>query len=110
MTILSKSNIIAFIPSKNLNDSKNFYEGKIGLTLENSDEIALEYKINKITLRVTHVTAFTPASYTLFGWEVNDIESTVNELIVQGIKFEKFDGFSQSVSGICTFPGGSRVA
>lgn len=110
MTILSKSKIIAFVPSTNLSNSKLFFKDKLGLSLESFDAIALEFKIDQAILRVTKVTELTPACYTIFGWEVNNIESTANELIKQGIKFEKFDSFSQSELGICTFPGGSKVA
>ena len=100
MTILSDSNIIAFVPSTNLNKSKLFYEDKLGLTLNSFDEIALEFKIEKAALRVTKVTEFNPTNYTIFGWEVNNIDSTIKELLVQGIEFEKFDYFTQSELGV----------
>ena len=110
MTTLSNSNVITFVPSINLIESKLFYEEKLGLMLKNSDEIALEFKINEVILRVTKVTDFIPASYTVFGWEVDDIDLTINELTDKGIKFEEFNGFFQSNLGVCTFPNGSKVA
>jgi len=109
-TSLAESKIIAFIPSTNLGNAKIFFEAKLGLTLSNSDEIALEFSINEAKLRVILVTELTPASYTIFGWEVIDIEVTVKELMSHKIEFEKYYGFSQSDLGVCTFPGGSKVA
>ena len=110
MTILSNSNVIAFVPSTNLNESKLFYEDKLGLMLKKSDEIALEFRINKVILRVTKVTELIPAAYTVFGWEVNDIDLTIKELTDREIKFEKFKDFSQSDLGVCIFPDGGKVA
>ena len=110
MPILSNSNVIAFVPSTNLNESKLFYKDKLGLTLKSFDEIALEFKINEVILRVTKVSELTPASYTIFGWNINDIDLTIKELSNRGIQFEKFNGFSQSDLGVCTFPDGGKVA
>jgi len=110
MTILSNSNVIAFVPSTNLNKSKLFYKDKLGLTLNSFDDIALEFKIDKVVLRVTKVTELKPADYTIFGWEVDKIDSTIKELLAQEIEFEKFDYFTQSELGVCTFPDGGKVA
>lgn len=110
MTILSNSKIIAFVPSTNLNKSKLFYENKLGLTLNSFDDIALVFKIDKAVLRVTKVTELKPADYTIFGWEVDNIDTTIKELLVKDIKFEKFDFFTQNELGVCTFPDGGKVA
>ena len=107
---LATSKIIGFIPSSDLSISMPFYEEKLGLTLIYVDEIALEFSIYQAKLRVTKVTGVTPTGFTVFGWEVDDIEATVNDLMLREIKFEKYLEMSQSELGICTFPGGSRVA
>ena len=110
VTRLSTSNIIAFVPSTNLHKSKLFYEDKLGLTLKSFDDIALEFKIDKVVLRVTKVSEFNPADYTIFGWEIDDIDATIKELLLQKIEFKKFDNFKQTDLGVCTFPDGGKVA
>jgi len=108
--MLTKSNIVGFIPSTNLDKSKSFFEDKLGLDLKNIDEFALEFDVNQIKLRITTVAEFTPANYTVLGWEVDDIEATVKELVAKGIHFERHENMPQDDLSICTFPGGSKVA
>ena len=43
---LSQSKIIGFIPSTNLEEAECFYTDKLGLTLIDSDDYALEYSVN----------------------------------------------------------------
>ncbi|MCG6969560.1 MAG: VOC family protein [Gammaproteobacteria bacterium] len=107
---LSKSKIVAFIPSIDLLASKSFYEQKLGLSLRNADDFALEYDISGMKLRVTKVPEITPANYTVFGWEVKDIDTTVTHLLANGIQFVRYQELSQDELKICTFPGGSKVA
>jgi len=108
--MLAESKIMGFIPSTDLDVSNSFFEGKLGLALMKRDEFALEFVVGQATLRVTKVAEIVSASYTVLGWEVADIESVVKELMKHGVLFEKYDGFSQDIVGINTFPGGSKVA
>jgi len=110
LTRLSTSNVIAFVPSTNLHKSKLFYVDKLGLTLKSLDDIALEFTIDKVVLRVTKVSEFKPADYTIFGWEVDDIDTTIKELLLREIVFERFDNFTQTDLGVCIFHDGGKVA
>ncbi len=107
--MLSKSNIVGFIPSTDLAKSKLFFEEKLGLYLKVFDEYALEFDVNQKKLRITKVPEFTPANYTILGWEVDDIEATVKELMAKGIQFERYENMPQNDLSICTFPSGSKV-
>ena len=50
---------------------------------------------------------FTPATYTILNFPVEDVEKTVGELSAKGITFERYDGFEQDEKGIDrTGPGG----
>jgi catechol 2,3-dioxygenase-like lactoylglutathione lyase family enzyme len=107
---LSHSKIVGFIPSTNLETSKTFYQSKLGLTLVTADDFALGFEVDQTKLRITKVPEITPADYTVFGWEVSDIKSSVKELTAKGLQFEHYDGLPQNEQHICTFPGGSKVA
>jgi predicted enzyme related to lactoylglutathione lyase len=52
---------------------------------------------------------FTPATYTVLNFEVDDIESAVDELAGRGVSFERYDGFDQDEKGIAHGPG-PRIA
>ena len=54
--------------------------------------------------------AFTPAQYTVLGWEVEDIAGSVSELAAKGVVFERYPNMGQDEQGICTFPTGDKVA
>ena len=53
---------------------------------------------------------FSPAPYTVLGWEVQDIESVVNELKSRGVAFEKYPFIQDQEFGIWSAPGGAKVA
>jgi catechol 2,3-dioxygenase-like lactoylglutathione lyase family enzyme len=108
--MLSNSKIINFIPATDLDISRSFYKKKLGLTLFKEDEFALEFTVDHSSLRITKIAEFAPPNYTVFGWEVADINLMINELMAVGIKFELFDGLTQNELRVCIFPGGSQVA
>lgn len=107
---LSHAKVVGFVPSTNLDASKAFYQSKLGLTLVTADDFALGFEVTQTRLRITKVPELTPAGYTVFGWEVGDIESTAKELVAKGIQFVHYEGFPQDELQICAFPGGSKVA
>jgi predicted enzyme related to lactoylglutathione lyase len=43
---------------------------------------------------------FTPATYTILNFPVEDVEATVDELTSRGVEFEKYEGFDQDEKGI----------
>ena len=47
---------------------------------------------------------FTPATYTVLNFQVDDIEAAVDELSGRGVKFERYEGFEQDEKGISRGP------
>jgi predicted enzyme related to lactoylglutathione lyase len=43
---------------------------------------------------------FTPATYTILNFPVDDIDKAVDELAARGVRFERYDGFEQDEKGI----------
>ena len=43
---------------------------------------------------------FTPATYTILNFPVDDIDKAVDELAARGVQFERYDGFDQDEKGI----------
>jgi catechol 2,3-dioxygenase-like lactoylglutathione lyase family enzyme len=52
---------------------------------------------------------FTPATYTILNFEVDDIDAAVDGLAARGVRFERYDGFDQDEKGIAR-AGGPEIA
>jgi len=48
---------------------------------------------------------FVPATYTILNFEVDDIDSAVDELGSRGVSFERYEGFEHDDKGIVHGPG-----
>jgi predicted enzyme related to lactoylglutathione lyase len=50
---------------------------------------------------------FVPATYTILNFEVDDVDSAVDELSAKGVEFEHYEGFEQDEKEIARGPGPS---
>src|ERR1700724_4601462 len=107
--MLGSTNIVAFVPTKDAGKARAFYEGVLGLRFVKDDGFAMVMDANGIMVRVTKA-QFTPAPFTIMGWQVNDIGKVAAGLQEKGIQFERFDFFEQEALGIWTAPTGDKVA
>jgi catechol 2,3-dioxygenase-like lactoylglutathione lyase family enzyme len=109
---LATLNPIAFIPANNPEAARTFYETTLGLTFISDDQFALVFRIGptQTMLRIVRSGAFTPAQFTIFGWETPNIEADVKALTAKGIDFLRFSFFEQDALGIWTAPNGNKVA
>jgi predicted enzyme related to lactoylglutathione lyase len=48
---------------------------------------------------------FTPATYTILNFSVDDIDQAVDELAARGVSFERYEGFEQDEKGIARGSG-----
>jgi catechol 2,3-dioxygenase-like lactoylglutathione lyase family enzyme len=109
--MLGSMNIAAFVPTKDTEKAKDFYVGLLGLRFVKDDGFALVLDANGIMVRVAKVPPpFTPAPFTILGWQVTAIEQMVKGLQDKGVHFERFGFFEQDQLGIWTAPSGDKVA
>ena len=86
-----------------LGAAKRFYGEILGLRLSVLDEEAGLLFLNLAGGRDTLVYAkpdFTPATYTVLNFQVDDIDSVVDDLASRGVRFERYDAFDQDENGI----------
>ncbi|MGB8832861.1 MAG: VOC family protein [Candidatus Sulfotelmatobacter sp.] len=107
--MLGSTNIVAFIPTKDAEKARAFYEGVLGLRFVKDDGFAMVLDANGIMVRIAKA-QFTPAPFTILGWQVNRIEEVVKGLQAKGVHFERFGFFEQDALGIWTAPSGDKVA
>jgi catechol 2,3-dioxygenase-like lactoylglutathione lyase family enzyme len=111
-SILGTSKLMAFAPVTDPARARTFYEGVLGLRLVGDEApFALVFDANGTMLRVTPVGEHKPAPFTVLGWDVESIESTVERLTAAGVKFLRFAGMNDgNALGVWTSPSGARIA
>jgi catechol 2,3-dioxygenase-like lactoylglutathione lyase family enzyme len=104
--------MVGFVTTTNPEEAKSFYGGKLGFRFMGDDDFALVFDANGTMLRVGKGRSHTPAQGTILGWQVNDIDAAVDDLVSRGIAFEQFNlaFMKQEPNGVWNAPGGDRVA
>ena len=108
--MLSTKKLKAFLPTTGPDKAKMFYQDVLGLKLLSEDNFGLEFEVNGTLLRIAVVEVFTPHSFTVLGWDVDDIRSLILELTEKGVTFERYGFLRQDELGVWTAPGGTEVA
>jgi catechol 2,3-dioxygenase-like lactoylglutathione lyase family enzyme len=107
---LDRAGLVAFVASSDLDRSRGFYEGLLGLQVTGQDAMACELRSGGASVRVTLVPEVGVAPYTVLGWAVGDLAAAVDALVARGIDFLCFEGMDQDERGVWTAPGGAGVA
>ncbi|MGA8406105.1 MAG: VOC family protein [Candidatus Acidiferrales bacterium] len=108
--MLASSKIIGFVPTRDSKQAREFYEGKLGFQFVSDDPFALVMMAGDTMIRIANAKDFTPAPYTVMGWEAQDIEALVRWLTARGVVFEKYPFIQDQELGIWSAPGGDKVA
>ena len=75
-----------------LETSKDFYSGKLGLEILNESEEAITYKCGGDSqLAVTKSTTGTADEQTQAGWRVTDLGAELAELRSRGVEIQEYD-------------------
>jgi predicted enzyme related to lactoylglutathione lyase len=93
-----------------LEAARSFYGETLGLTVSDGPMgvLSLDLAGGRSTL-IYPKPDFTPATYTILNFQVDDVETAVDELGSRGIKFERYEGFEQDERGIA-HAGGPDIA
>lgn len=109
--MLAESKIMGFVPTADSKRAREFYEGKLGFQFVSDDQFALVMRAGDTAIRIAKAPkGFTPAAYTVMGWQVQDISAVVNWMKRRGVVFEKYPFIQDSELDIWTAPGGDQVA
>jgi catechol 2,3-dioxygenase-like lactoylglutathione lyase family enzyme len=108
--MLASAKMVGFVPTKDYDQARAFYEGKLGFTFVSLDQFALVVLAGEHKIRIAKIPNFTPLQGTILGWEVDDIEKAATWLQGRGVTTEKFPFVQDQHLGIWTAPGGDKVA
>src|SRR5208282_2656542 len=111
--MFADADVIAFVPTRDPEKSRHFYEQTLGLRFVSADPFALVFDAHGVMLRIANVSTvkdFKPDPFTILGWRVASAEKAVRELCQKGVTFECFPGMEQNALGIWQSPSGAQVA
>jgi catechol 2,3-dioxygenase-like lactoylglutathione lyase family enzyme len=100
----------AFVAVTDPDRARAFYEEILGLELVADEDHALVFDAGDTTLRLAKVAELNPAPHTVLGWQVPDLEATIDVLAARGVNFRRYGQFEQDERDIWTAPDGTRVA
>src|SRR5207249_6447633 len=108
--MLASGKMVGFIPTKDYDKARAFYEGKLGFQFVSLDKFALVMSVGGHMIRIVKIPSFTPLQGTILGWQVENIESVAVWLRDRGVPPEKYHFAQDQTLGIWTTPDGSKVA
>jgi catechol 2,3-dioxygenase-like lactoylglutathione lyase family enzyme len=101
--MLENSHAYSGFAVDDLKRAEQFYGETLGLNTEVLDEENGLLSIHLAGGRDTLVYLkgdFSPATYTILNFPVEDVEAAVDELGSRGVSFERYEGFEQDEKGI----------
>jgi catechol 2,3-dioxygenase-like lactoylglutathione lyase family enzyme len=108
--MLHSGKLIGFLLTTDYDKARAFYEGKLGLKFVSLDQFALVLHSGEQMIRIAKVEEFTAFQSTVLGWQVDDVEATVNWLQFQGVQTEKYPFVADKKLGIWKAPSGDKIA
>jgi catechol 2,3-dioxygenase-like lactoylglutathione lyase family enzyme len=108
--MLASGKMVGFVPTKDYDQARAFYEGKLEFEFVSLDQYALVMSVGGHRIRIAKVPNFTPLQGTILGWEVKNIETVVIWLRDRGVPPEKYPFVQDRELGIWTTPNGDKVA
>jgi catechol 2,3-dioxygenase-like lactoylglutathione lyase family enzyme len=102
---------VGFLPTSDLDRSRNFYEQVLGFPVTHADSFAVVVQGGGILIRLTNVgDQLRPQPFTVFGWKVPDLPAEIAEMVGRGLEFLRVAGIEQDKLGVWTAPDGNLVA
>lgn len=108
--MLASGKMVGFVPTKDYDKARAFFEGKLGFEFVSLDQYALVMSVGGHHIRIAKVPNYTPLQGTILGWEVQNIQAAVTWLRDRGVPTEKYPFVQDRELGIWTTPNGDKVA
>jgi predicted enzyme related to lactoylglutathione lyase len=86
--------------------ARKFYGETLGLNVTDGPMgvLTLELAGDRATM-IYPKPDFTPATYTILNFQVDDVDAAVDELTARGVEMERYEGFNQDEKGIARDEG-----
>ena len=89
-----------------IDEAKKFYGETLGLKVTDGPMgvLTLELAGDRPTM-IYPKPDFTPTTYTILNFQVEDVDAAVDELTASGVEMERYEGFDQDEKGIARDQG-----
>ena len=98
--MLRDAKVMAFVATADPARATAFYRDVLGLRLVSDERFALVFDAGGTMLRIQKMRELMPQSFTALGWEVDDIERAVDEIVGRGAVPLRADGLPQDARGV----------
>jgi catechol 2,3-dioxygenase-like lactoylglutathione lyase family enzyme len=98
--VLGAAQVMAFVATTDPERAKAFYRDVLGLRLVGDEPYALVFDAGGTMLRIQKMRELRPQPFTALGWEVDDIERAVDDVVARGATALRVDGLPQDARGI----------
>jgi catechol 2,3-dioxygenase-like lactoylglutathione lyase family enzyme len=109
--MLENSNAFSGFAVDDMQRAREFYGETLGLKVspQGDELLQLDLAGDRPTL-IYLKPDFTPATYTILNFPVDDVDATVEELSSRGVSFEQYEGFDQDEMGVSSGGPGPKIA
>ena len=107
--MLSGGHLVGFVTASDLGAARAFYGDLLGLECVLSGPLADVYEVSGARLLVVRVDEVEATELTVFGWNVDDLRTTVTQLREAGVELILYPGLEQDSELVWTSPGGTLM-
>jgi catechol 2,3-dioxygenase-like lactoylglutathione lyase family enzyme len=108
---LTHARPIAFVMTKDRKAAEGFYGETLGLARGPDEPHCAVFDLAGTELRITEAADHAPGPHPVLGWDVPDLEATVDALAARGVRCTVYEGMGMDERGIWTSPDGrSKIA
>jgi catechol 2,3-dioxygenase-like lactoylglutathione lyase family enzyme len=108
--MLENSNAISGFAVDDIDKAKQFYGETLGVGVSEDGEL-LRLQLGGGTQVIVYPKPdYTPATYAILSFPVDDIDKAVDDLAANGVVFERYPGFDQDDKGIARQLPGPAIA
>ena len=108
--MLTNHTPMGFIASGDIERSRAFYEGVLGLAFVMDEEHLVVFDGASARLMLQKTDQVTPPHGTALGWNVADLAGTIRALAARGVAFERYENMRQDELGVWSPAPGHGVA
>ena len=111
--MLRNVDVIAFVPTRDPERARRFYEQTLGLAFVSEDPFGCLFNAHGVTLRIVNVSSvadFKPQPFTILGWRVASRSEPSASSAIREFSSSVSQAWTRTAWGSGNLPSGTKVA